>query len=191
VPPDMLESKRGSIGTPISGVEMEVRQENGEPAACGVSGELWVRGRNVMAGYWKDPEATRTTLVNGWLRTGDSARVDEDGYYYIDGRRSDIIKVGAHRVYPRDVEAAIEEIDGVIEAGVAGIDDEILGQVIKAFVVCTADCALAESDVKAHCRDRLATYKIPKAVEFVSALPKTASGKLRRHLLSEQPTGPR
>jgi len=189
VPPDMLESKRGSIGTPIPGVEMEIRQENGERAPSGASGELWVRGRNVMTGYWKDAEATRATLVNGWLRTGDSARVDEDGYYYIEGRRSDIIKVGAHRVYPRDIEAAIEEIDGVIEAGVTGIDDEILGQVIKAFVVRAANATLAESDVKAHCRERLATYKIPKAVEFVTALPKTASGKLRRHLLSDQLPG--
>jgi acyl-CoA synthetase (AMP-forming)/AMP-acid ligase II len=117
-------------------------------------------------------------LQDGWLKTGDLGRLDADGVLWLSGRRSDMIKTGAHRVHPLDVEEAIAELPGVVEVAVVGIDDALLGQVIKACIV-RAD-TLDENAVRAHCRARLAGYKIPKLVEFVDALPKTASGKIKR-----------
>jgi acyl-CoA synthetase (AMP-forming)/AMP-acid ligase II len=169
-------------------VEIEIRLEDGSKAPPGATGEVWARGPSVMRGYWNDPEATRKTLADGWLRTGDAGRVDEDGYLYLAGRRSDIIKVGAHRVYPRDIEAVIEELPGVKEVAVVGADDELLGEVVKACIVKSPATTLSDTAVKAHCRARLATYKIPKIVEFLAALPKTSSGKIRRTALTSRST---
>jgi acyl-CoA synthetase (AMP-forming)/AMP-acid ligase II len=188
VPPEKLTRKLGSVGIPIPGVEIEIRAEDGSKAPPGATGEVWARGPNVMRGYWNDPEATRKTLVDGWLRTGDAGRVDEDGYLFLEGRRSDIIKVGAHRVYPRDIEAVIEELPGVKEVAVVGADDELLGEVVKACIVKSPGTTLPETAVKAHCRARLATYKIPKIVEFLAVLPKTSSGKVRRMALTSRST---
>jgi acyl-coenzyme A synthetase/AMP-(fatty) acid ligase len=110
-------------------------------------------------------------------------RLDEDGFLYIVGRRSDMIKAGAHRVHPQDIEEAIVEIVGVQEAAVVGIDDDLLGQTIKAFVVATESSGITPMRVQAHCRERLASYKVPKSVEFVTSLPRTSSGKVRRREL--------
>jgi len=184
LPPEKLVEKLGSVGIPIPGVEIEVRDEDGREVSSGVSGELWARGRNVMVGYWKDQAATNETIVDGWLRTGDAGWMDQDGYLFLNGRRSDIIKVGAHRVYPRDIESVIEELPGVKEVAVLGENDEILGQVVKACIVADTDAVLTETAVRAHCRAKLATYKVPKLVEFLSVLPKTSSGKVRRFMLS-------
>jgi acyl-CoA synthetase (AMP-forming)/AMP-acid ligase II len=186
LPPERLTDKLGSVGIPIGGVDVEVRAEDGSKAPAGVEGEVWARGPNVMRGYWNDPEATRKTLVDGWLRTGDAGRLDDEGYLYLEGRRSDIIKVGAHRVYPRDVETVIEQLPGVKEVAVVGADDEVLGEVVKACIVRSASASLSETAVKAHCRTRLAAYKIPKIVEFLTVLPKTSSGKVRRIALSSR-----
>jgi acyl-CoA synthetase (AMP-forming)/AMP-acid ligase II len=185
VPPVRLGDKLGSVGIPIGGVELEIRGEEGEPLAQGRTGEVWARGPNVMLGYWNDPEATRRTVVNGWLRTGDMGRLDEEGFLFLEGRRNDIIKVGAHRVFPGDIEAVLEALPGVREVVAIGVDDEILGQVVKVCIVRDGAATLHESDVKSHCRSHLAAYKIPKAVEFVDVLPKTASGKIQRHLLTQ------
>jgi acyl-CoA synthetase (AMP-forming)/AMP-acid ligase II len=189
LPPERLTDKLGSVGIPVAGVEIEVRAEDGSKARAGGAGEVWARGPNVMRGYWNDSVATRKTLVDGWLRTGDAGRLDDEGYLYLEGRRSDIIKVGAHRVYPHDVEAAIEELPGVKEVVVVGADDEVLGEVVKACIVTSAGTPLSETAVKAHCRARLATYKIPKIVEFLAVLPKTSSGKVRRTALSSRSSG--
>jgi long-chain acyl-CoA synthetase len=186
VPPERLTEKLGSVGIPISGVEIEVRTEDGAKAPPGVAGEVWARGPNVMRGYWNDLEATREILVDGWLRTGDAGTLDGEGYLYLEGRRSDIIKVGAHRVSPRDIEAVIEELPGVEEVVVVGADDDVLGQVVKACIVRAAGTTLSETTVKAHCLGRLATYKVPKIVEFLSELPKTTSGKVRRIALASR-----
>ena len=184
VPPERLRDKLGSVGTPIAGVELEVRDENGASLARNRTGEVWARGPNVMLGYWNDPESTRHTLVDGWLRTGDMGKLDEDGFLFLEGRRNDIIKVGAHRVFPGDIESVLEALPGVREVVAVGADDEILGQVVKVCVVRGDGAALQETDIKAYCRSRLATYKVPKLVEFLDALPKTASGKVQRHLLT-------
>ncbi|TWT23078.1 long-chain fatty acid--CoA ligase [Luteimonas marina] len=182
--PERLDDKLGSVGTPIAGVEIRVRREDGSDAAPGEAGEVWARGDNVMTGYWNAPEANAATLVDGWLRTGDLGHLDADGFLWLSGRRSDMIKTGAHRVHPQDVEEVIAELPGVREVAVAGVDDALLGQVVAAFLVRDGD-APSEMAVKAHCRQRLAGYKIPKQVAFVAELPKTASGKIRRTALTQ------
>jgi long-chain acyl-CoA synthetase len=184
LPPEKLEEKAGAVGLPIAGVELAVRRENGQRADPLEVGEIHARGPNVMLGYWRNPEATAAVLRDGWLGTGDMGHVDNDGFLFLSGRRSDMIKTGAHRVHPNDVEEAIVELADVEEVAVVGIDDETLGQVIKAFIVVASGKTIEVNRVKAHCRDRLASYKIPKHIEFVDALPKTASGKVRRALLN-------
>lgn len=186
LPPGRLDDKLGSVGVPLSGVEIRIRREDGSDAGTGEQGEVWARGDNVMTGYWDAPEASAAVLVDGWLRTGDLGHLDADGFLWLAGRRSDMIKTGAHRVHPQDVEEVIAELPGVREVAVTGIDDALLGQAVAAFLVRDGD-APGEMAVKAHCRRRLAPYKIPKQVAFVAALPRTASGKIRRAALIQDP----
>jgi acyl-CoA synthetase (AMP-forming)/AMP-acid ligase II len=183
LPPERLDDKPGSAGQAIDGVRLEVRDESGRALPTDTVGEIWVQGPNVMTGYWNDPAASASVLRDGWLRTGDMGRLDAEGFLFLSGRRSDMIKTGAHRVHPLDIEEVIAELDGVSEVAVVGIDDATLGQAIKAVIVRTDMARLDADAVKAHCRARLAGYKIPKQVEFVPDLPKTASGKVRRALL--------
>ncbi|MCY7353529.1 MAG: acyl--CoA ligase [Lysobacter sp.] len=186
LPPDQLDAKPGSVGIPVNGVGLRVMREDGSTAAAGDIGDVWVRGPNVMRGYWNNPDATAAVLRDGWLRTGDMGHLDQDGCLFLAGRRSDMIKTGAHRVHPNDIEEAIAELAYVIEVAVVGVDDDVLGQVIKAFVVTETLPDRGAERIKAHCRARLAPYKIPKHIEFVTALPRTASGKVRRVQLTEQ-----
>ena len=188
LPPERLDEKIGSVGIPVDGVEVCIAGEDGSLAEAYESGEVRVRGANVMRGYWNNPEASAAVLRDGWLRTGDMGHLDADGYLYLAGRRSDMIKTGAHRVHPNDIEEAICEIPGVHEVAVVGIEDDILGQVVKAFIVAPGLPPRSENMIKAHCRERLASYKIPRDIEFVSALPRTASGKVRRAALLEPQT---
>jgi acyl-CoA synthetase (AMP-forming)/AMP-acid ligase II len=186
LPPRYLTMKMGSVGVPVSGVNIQIRTEDGEVAAAGTVGEIWVSGPNVMLGYWSNPAATAEVLRDGWLKTGDMGRVDDEGFLFIVGRRSDMIKAGAHRVHPRDIEDVIVEIEDVEEAVAIGVDDETLGQTICAFVVPSSGATLTGMQVQAHCRERLANYKVPKRVEIVASLPRTASGKVRRTELAER-----
>jgi long-chain acyl-CoA synthetase len=178
LPPERLDQKLGAVGVPIRGVELAVRHEDGSPAAIDEAGDVWARGPNVMLGYWRNPQASASVLHDGWLKTGDLGRIDAEGFLWLAGRRADMIKTGAHRVHPVDVEEAIAELPGVAEVAVVGIDDALLGQVIRACIVRAGP--LDENAVRAHCRARLATYKVPKQVVFVDSLPKTASGKVKR-----------
>lgn len=184
LPPDRLNEKLGSIGIPIPGVSIDIRDENEQSLGPDQPGEIYAKGDNIMQGYWNDQETTRSVLRNGWLKTGDLATRDKDGFLYIIGRQSDMIKSGAHRISPKEIEEAVMEVTGVAEVAVVGVKDELLGQVIKAVIVPRPDSKVTEMQIKAHCKDRLATYKIPKFVEFVQELPKTASGKVKRFLLS-------
>lgn len=177
--------KLGAVGIPIPGVEVELRNEQGKPAPVGEIGEIYVQGKNVMMGYWHNPEATSQVLCHGWLKTGDLARYDEEGYLYIHGRNSDIIKTGAYRISPQEVEEVIVELTAVEEIAVVGVPDALLGEVIKAVIVVSPTASLDKQTVQRHCRDRLPQYKIPKLIEFVDELPKTASGKVKRHLLAQ------
>ncbi len=186
LPPRRLEEKLGSIGIPIPRVEIEVRNERGEVVGPGEHGEICARGDNIMMGYWRDPETTATVLRDGWLHTGDLAYRDEEGFLYIVGRSSEMIKSGAHRISPKDIEEVIQELEGVEEVAVVGVPDELLGQVIKAVVVRSPGAKLEARDILRHCKANLATYKMPKRVEFTDRLPRTASGKIRRFMLVEE-----
>jgi len=186
LPPQRLDDKLGSVGIPVPGVKIETRNEHGEPAGVGEVGDIWACGPNVMLGYWRNDAATREVKRDGWLKTGDMGRLDAEGFLYIVGRRSDMIKAGAHRIHPQDIEEVIAEMPGVQETAVVGMEDEMLGQAIKAFVVAADPTGVTPMRVQAHCRERLASYKVPKSVEIVASLPRTASGKIRRAALTER-----
>jgi acyl-CoA synthetase (AMP-forming)/AMP-acid ligase II len=180
--PADLDRKPGSVGVAIDGVEIEIR-ENGAAVPRGRVGHVYARGPNVMLGYWGNPNATAEVLRDGWLDTRDLGYFDEDGYLFIVGRTSDMIKVGAFRVSPTEIEEVVMGLDGVAEAGVVGVADDILGQAVKVVVVLRPGAALTPLAVKAYCRENLAAYKVPKVVEFALALPRTSSGKLQRFKL--------
>ncbi|MBI4847305.1 MAG: acyl--CoA ligase [Nitrospirae bacterium] len=184
-PKDFL-SKPGSIGKAIPGVSIEVLKEDGTPAAEGEEGEIVACGENIMAGYWNNPEETKKVLRDGKLHTGDLAVKDSGGYLRIISRRSDMLKSGAHRISPKEIEEVILELPEVHEVAVIGIEDEILGMAIKAVIVTKDGAKLDPKKVQKHCHQKLAPYKIPREVAFVSELPKTASGKVRKYLLKER-----
>jgi acyl-CoA synthetase (AMP-forming)/AMP-acid ligase II len=189
LPPEDLDRKPGSVGVPIADVEIEIRDAAGAQVAPGTPGQIWARGPNVMLGYWNDPEGTAEVLSGGWLRTRDLGHMDEDGYLFIVGRASDMIKVGAFRVSPQEIEEVLMGLDGVADAAVAGIQDDVLGQAIKAVIVPQRGTDLTAMAVKAHCRENLAAYKVPKVVEFATTLPRTSSGKVQRFkLVGETPS---
>ncbi len=183
LPPELLDSKIGSIGKGIPGVELSVLDEQGLPVLPGQVGEIVARGPNVMLGYWNSPDETRRVLDEKGLHTGDLARVDEDGFIYIVDRKKDFIKAGAHRVSAREVEDVILEEPSVIECAVVGVDDEMMGEAVKAFVV-PADWGRRDRQkLLAHCRVRLAPYKVPRHLEFRRSLPRNGAGKVaKRHL---------
>lgn len=186
LPAEKLQEKMGSIGIAIPGVTLEIRNEEGKKVSEGVSGEIYATGENIMLGYWNAPELTKGVVLNGWLKTGDLAHYDKDGYIYIDGRSSEMIKVGANRISPKEIEEVIVALDDVEEVAAIGIPDEILGQIIKVFIVPSPGSHIEERTVLAYCKKNLATYKMPKHIDFVTELPKTASGKIKRYLLQQQ-----
>jgi long-chain acyl-CoA synthetase len=152
----------------------------------GQPGELCIRAPEVMQGYWNRPEETRATLRDGWLHTGDIARVDEDGYFFIVDRKKDMIISGGYNIYPRDVEDVLYMHPKVKEAAVAGIPDPKWGETVTAFLVLKDGEHATADEVKAFCRERLASYKVPSAIEFREALPKTLVGKVLRRVLTEE-----
>ena len=183
LPPEKLVEKLGSCGIPIPGVDIEVRGKDGEVTQPGDTGEIFVRGKNVMLGYWNNPQQTAKVLQDGWLKTNDLAHTDEDGFIFIDGRASEMIKSGAHRISPQEIEEVITEIDGVAEVGVCGVPDDLLGQVIKGVIVPAIGVDLDPATIRRYCMENLARYKVPKQVVLATSLPKTASGKIQRNLL--------
>jgi len=189
LPPRHLDDKLGSVGIPVAGVQLQIRDDAGQAAGIDEVGTVWARGPNVMLGYWRNDAATAEVKQGDWLQTGDLGHIDRDGFLFLVGRRSDTIKAGAHRVHPQDVEDAIAELPAVREVAVVGVDDELLGQVIKAVVVLNEGAELSPMQVQAHCRERLANYKVPKFVEFVTSLPRTSSGKIRRVELVQGTSG--
>jgi acyl-CoA synthetase (AMP-forming)/AMP-acid ligase II len=188
LPSNKIEQKRGSIGIAIPDVKLEIRDKLGRVVPVGETGEICAFGNNIMLGYWNDEEKTARTVVNGWLHTGDLAHYDTDGYLYIDGRSSDMIKSGGNRISPKEVEEVIQEIDGVQEVAVVGSQDNLLGETIHAFVVVMPDAKIDSLTIQRYCKQNLAIYKIPKSVRFVDSLPKTSSGKVQRYKLKETMT---
>jgi long-chain acyl-CoA synthetase len=152
----------------------------------GESGELIIKGPQVMKGYLNMPEETAETLKDGWLYTGDVAKMDESGYFYIVDRKKDMIVASGYNVYPREIEEVLFEHPDVAEAVAIGVADEYRGQSVKAFVVMRSGAQATEEEVLAFCKERLAPYKTPKAVEFREELPKSAVGKLLRRVLVDE-----
>ncbi|USK40196.1 fatty acid--CoA ligase family protein [Cytobacillus firmus] len=177
--------KAGSIGQSIMNVENKVVNELGEEVSVGEVGELTVRGPNVMKGYYKLPEETAATIRDGWLYTGDLAKRDEEGYFYIVDRKKDLILVGGYNVYPREVEEVLYNHREVVEAAVLGVPDPNLGEAVKCYVV-TNNPQLTEELLLAYCAEHLARYKVPSSIEFLEELPKNTTGKILRRALKNQ-----
>ena len=179
------ERKPGSIGTNIVNVTNKVVDEFGEEVPVGEVGELIVQGPNVMKGYYKMPEETENAIRNGWLYTGDLARQDEEGYFFIVDRKKDMIIVGGYNVYPREVEEVLFSHPGIVEAAVIGVPDPNFGEEVLAFVV-KKDDSLTEEQLYAYCSEKLAKYKVPKRIDFIEELPKNTTGKILRRSLKPQ-----
>ncbi|PIE23336.1 MAG: AMP-dependent synthetase [Planctomycetota bacterium] len=184
LPPDRLAQKLGSAGKPIPGVELSIIDSEGNPVPPGQDGEVLARGPSIMRGYWRDPEASAKALRFGGLCTGDIGHLDEDGFLWLIGRQSELIKSGGHRIGPGEIEAALLRHPAVAECGVAGYPDEELGEAIHAFVVLAEGTSATATALQRHCLKELPRFKLPSAVHFVQELPRTASGKLQRRRLS-------
>lgn len=180
--------KVGSIGIPLPDTDCKIMDlETGEQELPpGELGELCISGPQVMKGYWNMPEETNKTLRNGWIYTGDIAKMDEDGYFYIVDRKKDMIIAGGYNIYPRDIEEVLFEHPKVLEAVVAGVPDPYRGETVKAFVVLKEGQQATEEEIIEYCKANLARYKVPKLVEFRPELPKTIVGKVLRRTLREE-----
>ncbi|MCM8795959.1 MAG: AMP-binding protein, partial [Candidatus Omnitrophica bacterium] len=179
--------KPGSIGIPISkNVELKIVDEKGDVLGAERVGELLVKGPNVMQGYFRQPEATKETLRDGWLYTGDMAKFDKDGYVYIVGRKKEMINVRGLNVYPREIEEVLYQNPKIKEVAVIGIPDLHKGEVPKGFVVLKEGQGSSEHEIIQYLRERLAAYKIPKYIEFRTSLPKSTTGKILKRVLKNE-----
>lgn len=189
LPPEWISRKPGSVGIPIPGTEAWLEDEAGRRLGPDHVGELIVRGRHVMRGYWGDPDLSARRFPPGPIagervcRTGDLFRMDADGCFYFVGRKDDIIKTRGEKVAPREVEEALYALEGVVEAAVFGVPDPILGHAIKAVIATDGRC-LTAAQVIAHCRCRLEEFMVPRHVEFCATLPKSPSGKIQKRTLA-------
>jgi long-chain acyl-CoA synthetase len=173
------ERKPGSIGTPIKGVEVQVAGDDGSPVAPGEVGEIWIRGHNVMKGYWRRPDATADVLTSeGWFKTGDMARIDEDGYLYIVDRKKDMIIRGGYNVYPREIEEVLYEHPAVREAAVIGVPHAEYGEEVAAAVVLVPGASVSTREMRDYVKGQVAAYKYPRVVWFADELPKGPTGKI-------------
>lgn len=183
--PMYIEGYNGSIGLPLPSTDISIRDDQGKEVPIGSSGELCVKGPQVMPGYWKRPDETALVFTkDGYLKTGDIARMDEEGYIYLVDRKKDMIIVSGFNVYPNEVEQVIGMHPGVLEVGVVGIQDEESGERVKACIV-RKNPNLTAEQIISHCREHLTAYKIPKSVEFFNELPKSTVGKILRRSLKD------
>jgi long-chain acyl-CoA synthetase len=179
LPPELYDSKKGSMGKGIPGVELKVINENGEKIKPGETGEVIARGDNIMTGYFADKEGTKNAIRNGWLYTGDLGTVDEDGYIFLTARSKEIIKVGGKRISPKEIEAVILQLPEVVDCSIEGIEDPIQGEALKATIVLrkgTIDL-ITEDFIKQHCSRHLALFKIPQFYELKDDLTISPTGK--------------
>jgi long-chain acyl-CoA synthetase len=184
VNPPTIEAYKGSIGMPVPSTDVKLMDDDGNEVAAGEAGEMWVKGPQVMSGYLNRPEATEEIIKDEWLATGDIAKVDEDGYFYIVDRKKDMILVSGFNVFPNEIEEVAAMHEMVMEAAAVGVPHEVSGEVVKLFVV-KKDDALTTEMVIEHCRVHLTGYKIPKHVVFKDDLPKTNVGKILRRELRD------
>ncbi len=175
--------KAGSAGKPVLNMEMRVVTDDGTDAPPGTIGEVWVKGPNITKGYWRQPAATAASFTDGWLRTGDAALVDDEGYYFIVDRWKDMYISGGENVYPAEIENVLYQNELIAEAAVIGIPDTRWGQVGRAVVVLKNGHNLTEDDIVAYCAVNLARYKLPHSVVFTDALPRNATGKVHKPTL--------
>jgi malonyl-CoA/methylmalonyl-CoA synthetase len=181
------ERRAGSVGPPLPGVSARVVDENGAVVGNDVVGEVEIRSPHVIREYWRRPDATASAFRDGWFRTGDLGVRSADGYYTLRGRRGDLIISGGFNIYPREIEELLLEDQRVREATVVGAPDELRGEVPIAYIV--ADEGVDVSQLEATCRAQLASFKVPRAFVLIDALPRTALGKVQKHLLPAW-TGP-
>jgi malonyl-CoA/methylmalonyl-CoA synthetase len=180
--PYLGERRAGTVGIPLPGVSVEIRDAEGRVLGDEVEGELYVRGPNVFREYWKRPDATAAAFSNGYFRTGDMGVRSKDGYYTLKGRASDLIISGGFNIYPREIEEFLLEQPGVKEAAVVGVPDRVRGEVPVAYLVTGEEFDAAA--VERQCRATLASFKVPRSFVSVKSLPRTALGKVQKHLLS-------
>jgi len=175
--------KIGSIGKPLPGQEIKILDDDGKELPPGEVGELCVGGGNVMKGYLRKPEANAETLRDGWLRTGDMAYMDEEGYFFIVDRKKEMIIRGGENIYPKEIDNLLFSHPKILEAAVVGVPDEIMGEEVKAYIVLKPGETMTDEDVRQFCKKNLASFKVPRYVEFIDELPKNIIGKtLKKHL---------
>ncbi len=177
------ERRPGSVGLPLPGVSVKILSGEGLPAAPGETGELYVKGPNVCAGYWRREEASAAAFTDGWFRTGDLGMREADGYYTLQGRRSDLIISGGFNIYPREIEEFLLEQPEVAEAAVVGMPDRARGELPFAYLVAQPGATIDPAVMEARCRAALASFKLPRGFLQVPALPRNALGKVQKHLL--------
>jgi long-chain acyl-CoA synthetase len=188
--PILGERREGSIGVPMPLTDARVvHPETRQALPAGEIGELAVRGPQVMQAYWHMPEETANVLGDGWLFTGDMARMDKDGYFYIVDRKKDMIIAGGFNIYPREIEEVLFKHPKIREAAAIGVKDRYRGETVKAFVVLRDNIQATEEEIIAYCKKELAPYKVPKLIEFRKELPKTLIGKVLRRKLMEEEKG--
>lgn len=186
LPPQRLNEKLGSIGIAVPGVTIEILDDDDRPVPIGETGEIVVSGPNVMMGYWNQASENSEVLRNGKLHTGDLAKQDADGYFWVVGRKKEIIKAGGNRVSAKEVEECLLANDFILEASVVGVPDDILGEAIRAVIVLKSGMESTAKEMQAYCKKHLADFKVPKQIVFVSELPKYQSGKVNKPLLKTE-----
>ena len=176
------ERRPGAVGFPLPGISIRILDTEGKPVPEGETGEVYLKGPNVFAGYWNRPDATQAAFLDGWFKTGDIAQRSADGYYTLCGRRSDLIISGGFNIYPREIEEYLSEQPEIAEAAVVGEPHPVRGEVPVAYVV-AAHGMVDTAALEARCREKLASFKIPRRFEVVEKLPRNALGKVQKHLL--------
>jgi fatty-acyl-CoA synthase len=179
------ERKLGSAGKPVMYTEVKVVDEEGKELPWGEVGELYIKGPNITPGYWNKPEATADSFIDGWLKTGDAARFDDEGFVYIVDRWKDMYISGGENVYPAEIENVLYQLPQIAEAAIIGVPDERWGETGKAFLALKPGQSLEEKDVISHCLENLAKFKVPTSVEFIKVLPRNATGKVLKRTLRE------
>tara|TARA_Y100000813_G_C24156900_1_gene350117 strand:+ start:774 stop:2318 length:1545 start_codon:yes stop_codon:yes gene_type:complete len=189
LPAEDAERKLGSAGKPLLHTEVKVVDDDGKELPWGEVGELYIKGPNITPGYWNNPEATKNSFEDGWLKTGDAARFDEEGFVYIVDRWKDMYISGGENVYPAEVENVLYQLPQIAEAAIIGVPDERWGETGIAFISLKEGESLEEKEIIQHCIDNLAKFKVPKSVEFIDALPRNATGKVLKRNLREDLVG--
>jgi fatty-acyl-CoA synthase len=178
--------KAGSSGKPVLHTEVRIVRPDGADAGVNELGELWVKGPNITPGYWNKPDANRSSFTDGWLHTGDAARIDEEGFYYIVDRWKDMYISGGENVYPAEVESVLHQLAAVAEAAVIGVPNEQWGEVGLAIIAMKPGLSIADEEIHAHCAANLARFKCPRLIRYVDALPRNATGKIHKPTLRQQ-----